>query len=392
MGKRVFIIVCDSLGIGNAPDADLFGDRGTSTLRALTSSSCFDVPELERLGLFNIEGVDFREGYPSAQASYARAVERSMGKDSTIGHWEISGIISGQPLPTFPDGFPSDLIEKIEHAVGRKLVCNMPYSGTDALWDYGEHHLITGDLIAYTSADSVFQIAAHESIVPVQELYEICRTVRTVLDEDPSTAAGRVIARPFLGQSSRDFARTSNRHDFSLVPPRKTMIDFISDAGLDTISIGKIWDLFAGKGIKEPLFTSSNDDGMKKATETAARDFSGLCFVNLVDFDTVYGHRRDIDGYAKALSVFDRQLSVLIDRLKKDDLLIITADHGCDPSYTLTTDHTRECVPVIVYSEQFRPRDLGTLESFADIGCTVCDYLGVEYELDGSSFLEKLKN
>ena len=392
MGKRVFIIVCDSLGIGNAPDADLFGDRGTSTLRALASSSCFDVPELERLGLFNIEGVDFREGYPSAQASYARAVERSMGKDSTIGHWEISGIISGQPLPTFPDGFPSNLIEKIEHAVGRKLVCNMPYSGTDALRDYGEHHLITGDLIAYTSADSVFQIAAHESIVPVQELYEICRTVRTVLDEDPSTAAGRVIARPFLGQSSLDFARTSNRHDFSLVPPRKTMIDFISDAGLDTISIGKIWDLFAGKGIKEPLFTSSNNDGMKKATETAARDFSGLCFVNLVDFDTVYGHRRDIDGYAKALSVFDRQLSVLIDRLKKDDLLIITADHGCDPSYTLTTDHTRECVPVIVYSEQFRPRDLGTLESFADIGCTVCDYLGVEYELDGSSFLEKLKN
>ncbi len=391
MGKRVFIIVCDSMGIGSAPDAELFGDAGTDTLRALDSSGLLEVPTLESLGLFNIEGVDYRKGTAHPLASYARAEERSMGKDSTIGHWEIAGIVSREPLPVFPDGFPEHLVKKLEDAIGRRLVCNLPYSGTDAIRDFGEHHLMTGDLIAYTSADSVFQIAAHESIVPPEELYRICRICRQVLDEDPRTAAGRVIARPFTGPDSAGFRRTSNRHDFSISPPGRTMLDLISDAGFDVISIGKIWDLFAGSGITEAVSTGSNDDGMIAACETAGKDFSGLAFINLVEFDTVYGHRRDIEGYAKAVSAFDSQLEELIGRLREDDLLIITADHGCDPSYTATTDHTRECVPVLVYSRKYPSRDLGKLSTFADIGCTVCDYLGVPFdELDGTSFLSAL--
>ena len=393
MDKRVFLIICDSMGIGKAPDAAAFGDAGTDTLRALNSSPEFDVPVLESLGLFNIEGVDYREGTVRPLASFARAEERSMGKDSTIGHWEISGIISEEPLPTFPDGFPEELVKKLEDALGRKLVCNLPYSGTDAIRDYGEHHLMTGDLIAYTSADSVFQIAAHESLVPPEELYRLCRICRDILDRDPRTAVGRVIARPFVGQSSNEFRRTANRHDFSLSPPKKSMLDLIKDAGLDTISVGKIWDLFAGSGINEAISTKSNDDGMRVSCELAGMDFHGLAFINLVEFDTVYGHRRDTDGYAAAVTVFDRQLKELLERLRDGDMLIITADHGCDPSFTLTTDHTRECVPVLIYSKKFESKDLGILHSFADIGCTVCDYLGVSYdELNGASFLGRLTN
>lgn len=391
MGKRVFIIVCDSMGIGKAPDAAVFGDEGTDTLKALNSSAEFHVPVLESLGLFNIEGIDYREGVKHPLASYARAEEQSMGKDSTIGHWEIAGLISDEPLPTFPHGFPDSLIMKLEKAVGRKLVCNIPYSGTDAIRDYGEHHLMTGDLIAYTSADSVFQLAAHESLVPPEDLYRLCRICRAVLDEDPATAVGRVIARPFVGRTSEEFVRTANRHDFSLSPPRKTMLDLISEAGLDTISVGKIWDLFAGSGISEAISTKSNDDGMRAALELADRDFSGLAFINLVEFDTVYGHRRNTDGYAAAVSAFDGQLKELTAKLGDDDLLVITADHGCDPSYILTTDHTRECVPVLAYSKKYASKDLGRLRSFADIGCTVCDYLEVSCdELKGASFLDRI--
>ncbi|MBP0968777.1 MAG: phosphopentomutase [Oscillospiraceae bacterium] len=391
MGKRVFIIVCDSLGIGKAPDALSFGDGGTDTLRAIISSDCFRAPVLESLGLFNIDGIDYGDPSGHPLASYARAEEASMGKDSTIGHWEIAGLITERPLPVFPDGFAEKLVRKIEEIIGRRLVCNMPYSGTKALSDFGEHHLMTGDLIAYTSADSVFQIAAHESIVPPEELYEICRTVRNVLDGDPDTAVGRVIARPFSGKDASEFTRTANRHDFSIAPPRRTMLDFISDSGLDTISIGKIWDLFAGKGIGKAVHTAGNDEGMSAALEEANSDFSGLCFVNLVDFDTVYGHRRDIEGYARAVSEFDSRLAGLLDLMREDDILIITADHGCDPSYSLTTDHTRECVPILIYSRKLSPKNIGTLHTFADIGCTVCDYLGVAYELDGSSFLDTLQ-
>jgi len=390
MSKRVFIIVCDSLGTGSAPDAAQFGDAGTDTLRTVSGSPFFSAPNLEKMGIFNIDGNDYRDGVPSPAASYGRAAEISMGKDSTIGHWEIAGLISPEPLPVFPDGFPSELIARLEKAVGRRFVCNMPYSGTAALTDFGEHHLMTGDLIAYTSADSVFQIAAHESIVPPEELYDICMKVRKELDGDKSTSVGRVIARPFSGRSPADFRRTSNRHDFSVEPPRSTLLDAVSGAGLDMISVGKIYDLFAGRGITEAVHTGSNDEGMEAAVELADRDFCGLAFINLVDFDTQYGHRRDIDGYARAISVFDSQLGILTDRLRDDDMLIITADHGCDPGYTATTDHTREYVPLLVYSKRAHVTNLGTLRTFADIGKTVCDYLSVENDLAGESFLKAL--
>lgn len=386
MGKRVFLIVLDSLGIGEAPDAAAFGDTGSNTLGAIRSLPSFSCPNLTRLGLFNIEGVG--GGVPSPTASFARMREASMGKDTTIGHWEIAGLISNEPLPTYPNGFPEDVIAELSRLTGRDVLCNQPYSGTAVIRDFGEAHMRTGDLIVYTSADSVFQIAAHEDVIPVEELYRICEIAREMLQG--KHGVGRVIARPFAGE--HPFVRTPRRHDYSITPPKKTMADVLSEAGQDTISVGKIYDIFAGRGFSESHRTDDNTDGMNQTISIAERDFCGLCFVNLVDFDSAYGHRNDADGYARALTAFDGQLGELLTKMRKDDLLLITADHGCDPS-TPSTDHSREYTPLLIRGGSISQGvDLGTRPTFADIGATVLDYLGADAgQIAGESLLPLLQ-
>lgn len=387
MSKRVFLIVLDSFGIGEGPDAKLFNDEGSNTLKSISKSCKFNIESLKKLGLFNIVGIDYIDKEDNPIGAYGRLSEISMGKDTTIGHWEISGIISEKPLPTYPDGFPDEIIKEFSEKTGRKVLCNKPYSGTKVINDYGVEHINTGALIVYTSADSVFQIAAHEDIVPVEKLYEYCKTARKILTG--KHGVGRVIARPFVGKEG-NFTRTSNRHDFSIEPPQETMLDCIKRSGMDAIAVGKIYDIFAGSGITEYTYTKGNLDGMNKTSEYLDKDFSGLCFVNLVDFDMNYGHRRDVDGYAAALTEFDNWLSDFMIRLKDEDLLIITADHGCDPSFTKTTDHTREYVPVIIYGKNIKPINLNTRNGFCDIGKTVCDYLKVDNNIAGNSFLEEI--
>lgn len=388
MAKRVFLIVLDSCGIGEMPDAADFGDKGANTLKSISKSEYFSISTMRELGYFNIDGVDYLKGVETPKGAYGKISEKSKGKDTTIGHWEIAGVVSEIPLPVYPDGFPPEVLEKFSAETGRGVLCNKPYSGTAVIDDYGEQHLKTGDLIVYTSADSVFQIAANEQIVPVDELYEYCRIARRILVG--KNGVGRVIARPFIGSKKGEFTRTAKRHDFSLEPPHKTMLDYISEYGLDVISIGKIYDIFAGKGIKEYTFTSGNTEGMAKTLEYANKDFNGLCFTNLVDFDMLYGHRNNVDGYAKALTEFDVWLRDFIKLLKDDDLLIITADHGCDPSYTASTDHSREYIPVICYGKNIKNKNLGTRVGFSDIGKTVCDYLNVPADIAGNSFLGEI--
>ena len=378
--KRVFLIVLDSLGAGEAPDADKFGDIGAHTLRSLSTSSELNIENLLSLGIGEIKGLDFFEKTTEPLAAVAKLEELSAGKDTTIGHWEIAGIISDSPLPTFKDGFDEEFIEKFKTATGRGILCNKPYSGTTVINDYGDEHLRTGALIVYTSADSVFQIAAHEDIVSNEELYDICRKARKLLTG--KYGVGRVIARPFTGTSG-NFYRTANRRDFSLEPPKKTMCDAIKESALDSISVGKISDIFAGRGFTESHLSHSNTEGMQIARDLAERDFNGLCFINLVDFDTVYGHRRNVDGYAKALSDFDTWLGDFIKLLNDDDVLIITADHGCDPLFTATTDHTREYTPLLVYGEKILPKNLGIRKGFCDISAEVCSMLGVDFNGDG---------
>lgn len=371
--KRIFLIVLDSVGIGEAPDAADFGDAGSNTLAAAAASRFFDLPELGRLGLFNIDGVSCRPAAAEPEGSFARMTERSKGKDTTIGHWEIAGVISPRPLPTYPNGFPPEVIEAFRQKTGRGVLCNRPYSGTEVIRDYGREHLETGALIVYTSADSVFQIAAHESIVPPEQLYEYCRIARELLQGEHGV--GRVIARPFEGEWP--FVRTPRRHDFSLEPPSETMLDRIKAAGLDVIAVGKIHDIFAGRGDTEHIFTSGNTDGIARAIALAKRPFHGLCFVNLVDFDMLYGHRNDPDGYARALTEFDRALPKLLAGLGEGDVLMITADHGCDPA-TPSTDHSREYTPWLIVGPAVRPGvNLGTLPTFADISATVLDAFGL---------------
>jgi phosphopentomutase len=381
MIKRFFIIVLDSVGIGEMPDAAAFGDAGSNTLGAIRKSPKFDCPNLTKLGLFNIEGVG--GGVDAPTAAYARMRELSAGKDTTIGHWEIAGLVSEQPLPTYPDGFPPEVISAFEQATGRHVICNKPYSGTDVIRDYGEEHLRTGALIVYTSADSVFQIAAHEGIVPIEELYRYCEIARELLGGHHGV--GRVIARPFEGE--HPFRRTPRRHDYSLLPPAQTMLDVIKESGLDVISVGKISDIFAGQGVTEGHRTGNNDEGMKIALSMTERDFHGLCFVNLVDFDMTFGHRNDVDGYAAALTRFDAWLPEFLSRLGKEDALIITADHGCDPS-TPSTDHSREHTPMLLVGGSVKAGvDLGTRVGFCDIAATVLEALGVEQEgVAGKSF------
>ncbi|MCC8029825.1 MAG: phosphopentomutase [Lachnospiraceae bacterium] len=429
--KRIFLIVLDSFGIGEMPDAAVYGDAGSNTLGTVRKSPLFSMPNLGRMGLFHLDGVASCTGMPVCAAeadacgqgsavteepetgaceqngteaeepeaeaygqsaaaaeeptgAYARMTERSAGKDTTTGHWEIAGLVSEKPMPVFPDGFPQEVIGEFERRTGRKVLCNRPYSGTAVIEDYGREHMRTGALIVYTSADSVFQIAAHEEIVPVQQLYEYCETARGMLVGE--YGVGRVIARPFAGEPGH-FTRTARRHDYSLLPPRDTMLDQLKEDGYSVIGIGKINDIFAGKGITEFVRTSGNAEGIDRTLEYMDRDFEGICFVNLVDFDMLYGHRNDIDGYAKALSYFDARLPELTAKLRPEDILMITADHGCDPG-TPSTDHSREYTPLILYGEPVPAgRNFGTRPTFADIGATVLRYFRISSRIEGDSLL-----
>lgn len=382
--KRVFLIVLDSFGIGEEPDAAAFGDAGTNTIRSCSTSPYFKLPNLQKMGLFNIDGVDCAKKVDKPFARIARMQEASAGKDTTIGHWEIAGIISEAPLPTYPNGFPQEVLEEFSKRTGRGVLCNKPYSGTDVIRDYGDEHVKTGDLIVYTSADSVFQIAAHEDVVPIETLYEYCHIAREILQG--KHGVGRVIARPFVGESG-NYTRTAKRHDYSLLPPKDTMLDRLKNAGKDVIAVGKIYDIFAGKGITEFTYTSGNAEGIEKTLEYQKKEFEGICFTNLVDYDMLYGHRRDIDGYARALAYFDERLPEIIAGLREDDILMLTADHGCDPGYTKTTDHTREYVPFIMYGAKVTPDNLGTRPQFSDIAATVLDYFGLQMDGRGESML-----
>lgn len=384
--KRVFVIVLDSLGIGELPDAEVYGDSGSNTLKTLYDSGKLNIPNLENLGIFNVDNNYYAQNNKSPSGAYARMGELSNGKDTTVGHWEIMGLVSEKPFPTYPDGFPESIIKEFEKQTGRKVLCNKPYSGTEVIKEYGPEHEKSGALIVYTSSDSVFQIAAKEDIVPVETLYEYCRTARKILVGEHSV--GRVIARPFSGEYP-NYNRTANRHDFSVLPPKKTALDYLKDSGFDVISIGKINDIFAGQGITLSIPTKSNTDGMEKAIQTAKSGFNGLCFVNLVEFDSLYGHRNDIDGYTEALNIFDTQLGQLLTLLKEEDILFITADHGCDPA-TESTDHSREYTPLLIYGKKVSPCNLGTRKCFADIGSSVCDYFGISNALAGESFIKDI--
>jgi len=382
--KRVFVIVLDSYGCGAMPDADKFGDPGVSTINSVASSKYFKAPNLRKFGLFNLDGVTLEPKETSPSAVHCRMTEVSQGKDTTIGHWEIAGIQSPKPLPTFPDGFPKEILDEFSKITGRGVLCNKPYSGTVVINEFGDEHVKTGDLIVYTSADSVFQIAAHEDVVPVEELYDICRKARKLLVGE--YGVGRVIARPFVGTSG-NYTRTPRRHDFSLEPTGITMLDQLKENGNDVLAVGKINDIFVGRGITEYVYTQDNPDGIEKTLNWMDRDFNGLCFVNLVDTDMLYGHRRDIDGYAKAISYFDDHIPAMLEKLHEDDLLIITADHGCDPGYLATTDHTREYIPCLIYGKKVTPKNLGTRETFADIAATVLKQFDIEPKFKGTSML-----
>ena len=378
--KRIFLIVLDSLGAGAAPDAAAFGDAGANTLRSVSKGEGFSAEHMRAYGLGNIAGLEFLGAVTEPKGAYGRLQERSNGKDTTIGHWELAGVYSEHPMPTYPDGFPQEILDKFSEVTGRGVLLNKPYSGTEAIADYGKEHMETGKLIVYTSADSVFQIAAHEDIVPLEQLYAYCKAARKILQGEHGV--GRVIARPFVGEWP--FTRTANRHDYSLVPPR-TMLNAISDAGKQVIGVGKISDIFAGSGVTESYPTKGNTDGLRQSLELADKDFTGLCFINLVDFDSLYGHRQDPDGYAKAVAEFDQWLPSFLGKMGKEDLVMITADHGCDPSDD-STDHTREYVPFLAIGDRVKPAALGTRSSFADVAATVCEVLGVCYETEGKSF------
>ena len=386
--KRIFLIVLDSCGAGAMPDSESFGDVGVHTLKSCATSDKLHIPNLVKLGIGNIDGQSFLGQVENPAGAVARLAERSMGKDTTIGHWEIAGVVSPEPLPVYPEGFPEEVLKAFEEATGRGCLCNLPYSGTDVIRDYGKEHLDTGKWIVYTSADSVFQVAAHEEFIPLEELYDACHKARNILRG--KHAVGRVIARPFVGDPVNGFKRTSNRHDYSLEPPAETLLDAIKAQGKASIAVGKIHDIFAGIGTTEHVYNTSNANGMEHTDRYAEQEFEGMCCVNLVDFDMVFGHRRNIDGYANALSEFDTWLGGFLPKLREDDLVMITADHGCDPAYTATTDHTREYVPLIVAGPKVKPVNLGTRTSFADIAATVAELLNVEYKTEGKSFAKEI--
>jgi len=384
--KRVFLIVLDSVGAGEAPDAVNFGDAGAHTLRSAHETGRLDISNLVRMGIGNIDGLSFLGECENQSAACAKMTERSRGKDTTIGHWEIAGRVINHPLPTFPDGFDGFVLDSIRRVSGREILCNKPYSGTKVLEDFGREHLESGSLIVYTSADSVLQIAAHTSVVPLDELYRICRELRPIMQGE-KYGVGRIIARPFT-DGERGFVRLPDRKDFSIEPPKNLLPEAVLGAGMDSISVGKIADIFAHQGFNKKFVTHSNGEGMSVLDSLAADDFEGLCFANLVDFDMLWGHRRDAAAYADGISAFDAWLGGFVKKLCDDDALIITADHGCDPSFTKTTDHTREYTPCIIYGKGIEPKKLGTRESFADIAATVADMLGLEFECDGKSMID----
>ncbi|MCL7747086.1 phosphopentomutase [Halalkalibacter alkaliphilus] len=386
---RVFLIVMDSVGIGEAPDAAEFGDAGSNTLGSIAEKmDGLTMPNMAALGLSHIREIKGIEKVASPLGHYGIMQEASSGKDTMTGHWELMGLHIKEPFRVFPDGFPKQLVEELERQWGRKMIGNKVASGTEILDELGDEHVKTGNLIVYTSADSVLQIAAHEDVVPIEELYDICEKARK-LTLDPKYMIGRVIARPFVGKTG-EWKRTSNRHDYALKPFDRTVMNELADNGIDSIALGKISDIYDGEGVTKAIRTVSNDDGMEKLLETIRKPFTGLCFLNLVDFDAVYGHRRDPIGYGKALEQFDRQLKQVMEELKENDLLIITADHGNDPTHH-GTDHTREFVPLIVYNKkQTSSKDLGVRTTFADVGATIADNFGVPLPKHGVSFLHEL--
>ena len=391
MAKRIFLIVLDSFGIGAEPDAPAFGDAGTNTLGAIAGHPNFKWDQLARLGMFNLDGVTCGTKLDAPVGCYARLREASAGKDTTIGHWEIAGLLSPEPLPTFPNGFPKEVLDEFTARTGYQVLCNKPYSGTQVLKDYGEQAMKENALIVYTSADSVFQVAANEELVPVHELYRYCEIAREMLKGE--YGVGRVIARPFLGHTADTFYRTTNRHDLSLKPPRATMLDLLKDAGRDVIAVGKIFDIFDGEGVTEKIKTTGNTNGIAFTKALQTRDFEGLAFVNLVDFDMLYGHRRDVAGYAAAATEFDKFVADFIPGMREGDLLMVTADHGCVKSYTKTTYHTREYVPYLICGKGVKPGvDLGTRLCFGTIAQTICEYLDVDASsLDGKSVWNEIK-
>lgn len=386
MGKRVFWIVLDSAGIGGAPDAADFGDSGADTFGTCYKSGELDVPNMAKMGLYNIEGTSFYDPKEEIDGCFCRMHEKSRGKDTTVGHWEMAGMVSPKPLPTYYEGFPQEILDKLSEATGRKIVCNKTYSGTEVIRDYGKHHVETGDLIVYTSADSVMQIAAHEGVVPIEELYEICHKARDIMQGEHGV--GRIIARPFEGEWP--FQRTVRRHDFSLQPPKETVLDALKKEGFQTIGVGKIYDIFAGKSVMFSYSNKGNEANMVRTIDLADADFEGLCYVNLVDTDMIYGHRRDIPGYTKALNTADRQFGELMAKMGPDDILMVTADHGCDPGYK-GTDHTREDIPCLIWGPSLKKGvDIGTRDTFADMAATIAEYFGIEYRGDGTSFLSEI--
>ena len=386
--KRAFLIVLDSLGAGAMPDAEKFGDEGASTLGSLAACGALKINNLLDMGLGNIDSLSFLGKVSSPTSAYARMTEASEGKDTTIGHWEIAGHISSAPLPTFPDGFPEKLIAEFSKISGRGVLCNRPYSGTAVIRDFGEEHIRSGKLIVYTSADSVFQIAAHEDVISTDELYDICKKARALLVGE--YGVGRVIARPFAGNAP-DFYRTDARRDFSLEPPQKLLPEVFFESGLDSIAVGKIGDIFADKKFTKKIMTHSNDEGMTVAEEFLTQDFLGLCFINLVDFDMKYGHRRDVLGYAEALNAFDSFIRRFTEKMRDDDILFITADHGCDPAFSASTDHTREYTPLLIYSNDIIPENFGTRSTFADIAATISMLFGLDFTQDGKPINIKFK-
>lgn len=384
---RGFIVVLDSFGVGAAPDATAFGDEGASTIKTISKSVYFNTPNMKKMGLLAIDGVGL-DSLEKHSASYGRLRELSIGKDTTTGHWEMAGIVSKKALPTFPNGFPSEVIDEFEKQCGRKVIVNKPYSGTQVIKDYGDEHIKTGALIVYTSADSVFQIATCEDIVSDEELYNYCKIARKILVG--KYAVGRVIARPFIKDENGNFIRTARRHDFSLEPPGDTLLDVLKRHGKDTIAVGKIYDIFAHRGMSEHYFTTGNTQGIAKTLEISKRDFDGLCYTNLVDCDMLYGHRRDIDGYARAISEFDECLPELCANLNDDDFLMITADHGCDPGYK-GTDHTREYVPLIIYSKSLKNINLKTVDGFGVVCNTALSLFGINEQLEGENVIDLIK-
>jgi phosphopentomutase len=389
--SRVALIVLDSVGIGALPDAAEFTDEGANTLGHIAEyKNGLHLPHLKELGLGNIAPIRGVEPVATPRAYYAKMAEISKGKDTTTGHWEFMGIYTDKPFKTYPNGFPEEFIRAFEERTGRKVIGNKPASGTEIIKELGEEHMKTGALIVYTSADSVFQIAAHEEVVPLEELYRICEIARELtLDEKYSVI--RVIARPFVGEPGH-FTRTANRRDYSVKPPSKTVLNFLKEAGKDVIAIGKISDIYAGEGISHAIHTKSNMDGVDQLLKTVAEDFDGLAFVNLVDFDAKYGHRRDPEGYAQALMEFDARVPEILSALREEDLLIITADHGNDPTHH-GTDHTREYTPLLVYGKTLaKPgRSLGVRETFADVGATIAENFAVQAPPIGRSFLGELE-